>query len=79
MASPHFSPEETARRGDGIYERQIRSLVEAGNYGKIVAIDVETGSYSLVETAVTASRQLQVLQPRAEVWLVRVGHRAFIV
>lgn len=75
MNTPQLSPEETARRGDDIYERQIRSQVEADNYGKIVAIDVETGSYALEETAVAASRQLQALQPSAEVWLVRVGHR----
>jgi len=75
MNTPLLSPEETARRGDEIYERQIRSRVETGNYGKIVAIDVETGSYALEETAVAASRQLQALQPSAEVWLVRVGHR----
>ena len=76
MASPQLSAEETARRGDEIYERQIRSQVEAGNYGKIVAIDVESGAYALEETAVAASRHLQAQHPSAEVWFVRVGHRA---
>ncbi len=76
MASPHLSAEETARRGDEIYERQIRSQVEPANFGKIVAIDVETGTYALEETALAASRHLQALHPSTEVWFVRVGHRA---
>jgi hypothetical protein len=73
---PHLTAEETARRGDEIYERQIRSQVETGNYGKIVAIDVDTGAFALEETALAASRRLQAQQPSTEVWFVRVGHHA---
>ncbi len=76
LQKPQLSAEETARRGDEIYERQIRAQVEAGNYGKIVAIDVETGAYALEETALAASRRLQAQQLSVEVWFVRVGHRA---
>jgi hypothetical protein len=35
---PRYSKEEFARRGDEIYESQVRSQVEEGNHGKIVAI-----------------------------------------
>lgn len=76
LQEPKLSAEETARRGDEIYERQIRSQVEAGNYGKIVAIDVETGAYALEEMALAASRRLQAQQPSVDAWFVRVGHRA---
>jgi len=71
-----YSAEKTARLGDDIYERQIRPLVEAGNRGRIVAVDVETGAYALKETALAASRSLQAQRPATEVWFVRVGHRA---
>ena len=71
-----YSAEETARRGDDIYERQICPLVEAGNRGKIVAIDVDTSAYALEKTALAASRSLQAQYPATEVWFVRVGHRA---
>ena len=37
---PRYSKEEFARRGDDIYETQVRPQVEANNYGKIVAIDI---------------------------------------
>lgn len=71
-----YTAEETARRGDEIYAQQVRPQVEANNQGKIVAIDIETGAYALDETAVAASRRLLAQQPDAEVWLVRIGHRA---
>jgi hypothetical protein len=35
---PRHSKEEFARRGDEIYESQVRQQVEEGNHGKIVAI-----------------------------------------
>jgi hypothetical protein len=76
LQHPRLSAEETARLGDEIYERQIRAQVEAGNRGKIVAIDVETDAYALAETALAASRLLQAQHPATEVWFMRVGHRA---
>jgi hypothetical protein len=35
---PRYSKEEFARRGDELYETQVREQVEEGNDGKIVAI-----------------------------------------
>ncbi|MGH3090120.1 MAG: hypothetical protein ACRDSJ_22800, partial [Rubrobacteraceae bacterium] len=72
---PRYSAEETARLGDEIYEREVRARVEAGNHGKVVAIDVETGEYALAENALAAAKRLRALCPDAEVWFVRVGHR----
>jgi hypothetical protein len=34
-------------RGDEIYETQVRSQVEEGDRGKIVAIDIETGDFEV--------------------------------
>ena len=76
LQSSRLSPEETARRGDEIYARQIRSLVEEGNRGRVVAIDVESGVYALAENALSASHRLLDQVPNAEIWCVRVGHRA---
>jgi len=71
-----YSAEETARRGDEIYEQQVRSLVEEGNRGKVVAIDIESGAYAIAEDALSASHDLLVQYPNAEIWCVRVGSRA---
>ncbi|BBD64767.1 hypothetical protein NIES4072_15690 [Nostoc commune NIES-4072] len=37
LRQPRYSKEEFARRGDKIYDSQVRPQVEANNYGKIVA------------------------------------------
>lgn len=71
-----YSAEETARRGDEIYDRQVRAKVEAEHCGEVVAIDVETAAYALGETAVAASRKLLAEYPDAQIWLVRIGQRA---
>jgi hypothetical protein len=38
VRQPRYSKEEFAKRGDEIYDSQIRLQVEEGNHGKIVAI-----------------------------------------
>ena len=75
MRQPRYSKEEHARRGDEIYERQVRPQVEAGNQGKIVAIDVETGAFEVAEDTLTASQRLLTHYPEAQIWCVRIGHR----
>ncbi len=70
------SAEEAARLGDEIYERNIRRQVEATHRGEIVAIDVDSGSYAIHGNALAASERLLAQHPEADVWCVRVGHRA---
>ena len=73
---PRYSAEETARRGDETYERRIRAQVEAGNQGKVVAIDIESGDYVVDGNALAASERLLTQRPDAEIWCVRIGYRA---
>lgn len=73
---PLHSKEEFARRGDEIYESKIRPQVEADNYGKIVAIDIETGTFAIADDTLTASQKLLTKCPHAQTWVVRIGHRA---
>src|SRR5919108_4394784 len=72
---PRYSAEETARRGDAIYERDIRAQVEPTHRGKVVAIDIDSGAYSIADNALTASEHLLAQRPDAEIWCVRVGSR----
>jgi hypothetical protein len=72
---PRYSAEETARRGDAIYERDIRAQVEPTDRGKVVAIDIDSGAYVIADNALTASERLLVQYPDAEIWCVRVGSR----
>ncbi|MBI3462351.1 MAG: hypothetical protein HY000_04730 [Planctomycetes bacterium] len=74
--TPKLTAEETAKRGDAIYEQQIRSQVEAANQGKVVAIDVDSGDFAIGDTALAAASLLRTRRPDAEIWFVRVGHAA---
>ena len=69
---PRYSKEEFARRGTEIYEQQVRPLVEDGNQGKIVAIDIETGAFEMAENTLTASERLLTRYPDAQIWCVRM-------
>ena len=76
VRQPRYSKEEFARRGDEIYETQVRSQVEAGNHGKIVAIDIETGAFEVADTPMVAVDRLYEREPDAQPWVIRIGHRA---
>ena len=75
--TPTRAKDEIHRLGDEIYERDIRRQVEADHVGEVVAIDVESGSWSVGENVITATDHLRAQQPNAtDVWLMRVGHQA---
>lgn len=74
--TPRYSKEEFARRGQEMYDHAIRPRVEAGNEGKFVAIDIETGAYEIDTDDYTATERLLARKPDAQIWLLRVGHRA---
>ena len=76
VRQPRYSKEEFANRGNEIYESQVRSQIEEGNYGKIVAIDIETGAFEVADTPMVAVDQLYEREPDAQPWVIRIGHRA---
>lgn len=71
---PRYSKEEHARRGADWYERAVRPQVEAGNQGRIVALDVDSGAFELADDTLTAADRLMQRVPQAQIWFVRVGH-----
>ena len=44
---PHHSPEETARLGAEIFDRDVRPALRPEDDGQFVAIDIATGDYEL--------------------------------
>ena len=76
QVGPRYSKEEFARRGDAIYERDIRPHLSAADDGKFVAIDIETGDYEIDSNDFEATERLVTRRPGSQMWLVRVGHRA---
>ena len=75
VRQPRYGKEEHARRGTEIYEQQVRPQVEAGNQGKIVAIDVDSGAFEVADDTLTAADRLLARFPDAQIWFVRIGHR----
>jgi frataxin-like iron-binding protein CyaY len=75
VRQPLYNKEEFAQRGDRIYQTQIRSQIEAGNQGKIVAIDLETGDFEVDASEIAACDRLESRHPNAQIWIVRIGSR----
>jgi hypothetical protein len=72
---PLHDRDEIARRGDEIYERQIRQRLGAEAEGQFVLIDVETGDYEVDPDEIAASDRLLARHPVAQVWTRQAGSR----
>jgi hypothetical protein len=75
VRQPRYSKEEFARRGDELYESQVRQQVEEANHGKIVAIDLESGAFEVDASEIAACDRLETSHPDAQIWMVRIGSR----
>ena len=71
-----YSNDEAARRGTELYETKIRPLVEEGNVGRFLAIDIETGDYAVADRRYDACKVLIDKNPDVQIWTLRVGHVA---
>jgi hypothetical protein len=76
VRQPRYSKEEFAQRGHALYESKIRSEVEDGNLGKIVAIDIETGAFEVADESLVAAKKLLLRFPDAQIFGIRIGHLA---
>jgi hypothetical protein len=72
---PRYNKEEFARRGDEIFERDIRPRLGVAQKNHFVAIDIETGAYEVNADELKASDRLTARIPNAQIWLRRVGSR----
>jgi hypothetical protein len=70
-----YDKEEFARRGDQVYEMQVRPHLATEDEGKFVAVDIESGAYEIDEDELEACDKLSARVPDAQIWLVMVGSR----
>lgn len=76
-SAPTRPAEETTRLGKDIYERDIRQTGENGHLGEVVALDVETGLWTIDAEALDAVDYLRTKHPDdIDVFCARVGYRA---
>ena len=71
-----YSKEEFARRGDTVYEKEVRPQLKPADEGKFAAIDIDSGMYEIDADELKAGNRLRVRIPEAQIWMVRVGHRS---
>jgi hypothetical protein len=76
MLKATHSGEEVARRGEEIYERDIRSKVESEHRGKFLVIDIESGDYEIDRNAFEATHRVIARHPDGERYLLRIGSPA---
>ena len=70
-----FPLAEFARRGQEIFEREIRPKLKGKRKSDFLAIEIETGQYEVHRDEMTASERLHARVPYAQIWMRRVGSK----
>lgn len=76
MPYANYTTEEVAARGEAIYAEQLRGLVEAGNNGKFLVLDIETGDYEIDADDLQATLRMLSRRPAAVLYGLRIGYPA---
>jgi len=74
IRQPRYPKEEFARRGNEIYEQDVKPKLTAEDYGKYVAIDIETRQWEMNADEGAADERLLSRVPDAQMWMSRVGY-----
>jgi len=68
-----ISPEEIAKRGGEIYEKEFRKDLEPKEIGKYIAIEVESKKYFIGETKEKVLDEAQKIFPNKIFFVRRIG------
>ena len=75
VRQPRYAPEDAARRGDEIYDQDVRAKLEPQHNGEIVAIDLDSGAWEVGPDQDTAAKRLESRLPDPQIMVMRVGSR----
>ena len=81
MTQPNLSSEEVGRRGEEIYERELRRRFETEeNIGRLISIDIDTHDFEISddEHHIEAAMRLHAKHPGAAVYTKRIGYNAVV-
>lgn len=76
MPHPRYSSEEIVRRGQALYDQQLCNQVAAGNTGKFLVLDIETGEYEIDRDELAALKRAKAKRPEAPLYMLRIGYPA---
>lgn len=68
-----YDKQEFARRGDAVFESEVRPHLQSEDDGKFAAIDIETGAFEVDSDELKACDRLNARLPEAQIWLVKIG------
>jgi hypothetical protein len=75
MIPLEYTADEVTSRGAELYGRDLRAVVEPGNAGRFLVLDVVSGKYEIADDVLTATLRLPAREPGAITYGVRIGHR----
>ena len=73
-ASAQYTDEEIVNLGKELYERTVKPVIPAGNDGRVVAVDIQSGEFELADDALTSAQNLRARLPEAVIYVARVGY-----
>lgn len=73
MAHPSYTSDEIARRGQALYDQQIRAQVEADHPGEFLVLNIETGEYEIDANELAALQRAKTQNPAAAFYILRIG------
>ena len=76
MASHATNHAEIARRGEPLYDSEIRPIVEPVHNGEFVVIDIDSADFEVDLSEVVAVRRMADKRPEGRRYIKRVGHSA---
>lgn len=71
-----YAPGEIVARGKEIYESRLRAQLEAGNVGKYLMINVETGAWEMGDDHAETVLRAHAKYPDAGLYGMRIGYPA---
>lgn len=64
---------DLARRGQAIYDIELRSVLEADHHGRFLAVEPDTKQYWLGETVEDVCRRARAVLPGRFFHIIRIG------
>lgn len=74
MQPDTYSREEVIERGKRLYQERVKEQVEPRHLGEFLALNVETGAYTLGIDSRTALQTARAQWPNGSLFLLRVGY-----
>jgi len=68
-----LSSDEICSRGQHLYEKSIRPLVETTHNGEFLVLDLQSGEYEIDKDEVAASDRATAKHPTGRFYILRIG------